>query len=58
MNSTLTPLHLKYKALESHYKAFESPNTKLVIVPIGKNGLPIYINPTDILLKEDINKKE
>jgi len=52
LNSTLTPLHLKYKALESHYKAFESPNTKLVIVPIGKNGLPIYINPTDILLKE------
>ncbi|MBP7284176.1 MAG: prohibitin family protein [Leptospiraceae bacterium] len=44
VNHHLTPSYLKLKAIESHYKAFESPNSKIIVIPIGKDGLPAYIN--------------
>ena len=44
VNAHLTPSYLKLKAIESHYKAFESPNSKIIFIPIGKDGLPAYVN--------------
>lgn len=44
INNHLTPSYLKLKAIESHYKAFESPNSKIIVIPVGKDGLPAYIN--------------
>lgn len=47
VNEHLTPNYLKLKAIESHYKAFESPNSKIIFIPVGKDGLPAYININD-----------
>jgi regulator of protease activity HflC (stomatin/prohibitin superfamily) len=47
INAHLTPSYLKLKAIESHYKAFESPNSKIIFIPVGKDGLPAYININD-----------
>lgn len=38
IDQTLTPRFLQFKA-------FDSPNTKFIYVPIGKDGLPIIVNP-------------
>lgn len=56
INSTISPNYLKLRTLESHYKAFESPNAKIIYIPVGKNGLPIYISPVEKWLQEDENK--
>lgn len=47
VNAHLTPSYLKLKAIESHYKAFESPNSKIIFIPVGKDGLPAYVNIND-----------
>lgn len=52
INSNLSANYLKLKALESHYKAFESPNSKIIFIPVGKDGLPVYINPNDKMFTE------
>lgn len=56
INSTISPNYLKLKTLEAHYKAFESPNAKIIYIPVGKNGLPIYISPIEKWLQEDETK--
>jgi len=38
IDKTLTPMYLQFKA-------FDSPNTKYIYVPTGKDGLPIIISP-------------
>lgn len=37
IDETLTPRYLQFKA-------FESPNAKLIYAPIGKDGLPLVVN--------------
>lgn len=56
INSELTPKYLKLKTLESHYKAFESPNTKIIFIPMGKDGFPAYINLNDRLFMGEETK--
>ncbi|MCB1178521.1 MAG: hypothetical protein KDK36_13125, partial [Leptospiraceae bacterium] len=58
INSNLSKNYLQLKALESHYKAFESPNSKIIFIPVGKDGLPIYINPSDKMFSELPEKKK
>ncbi len=53
INSTISENYLKLRTLEAHYKAFESPNAKVIYIPVGKNGLPIYISPIEKWLQED-----
>ncbi|HNC01179.1 MAG TPA: prohibitin family protein, partial [Leptospiraceae bacterium] len=61
VNAHLTPNYLKLKAIESHYKAFESPNSKIIFIPVGKDGLPAYVNINDKMfpnVAEDTKSKK
>ncbi|EMG02070.1 hypothetical protein LEP1GSC123_4381 [Leptospira borgpetersenii str. 200701203] len=40
INDKLTTRYLQYKS-------FESPNSKLIFVPQGKDNLPIVVNPKE-----------
>ncbi|MCB1140855.1 MAG: prohibitin family protein [Leptospiraceae bacterium] len=52
INSNLTDKYLKLKALESNFKAFESPNSKVIFIPVGKDGLPVFVNMNDKLFMD------
>jgi len=41
----LTPAYVKLQGLEALAKAMSGPNTKVMVVPVGKNGLPAYFTP-------------
>lgn len=44
INSSLTENLLKMRGIEATLKLGESPNSKIVIIGSGKNGLPIMLN--------------
>ncbi|MDX1957133.1 MAG: SPFH domain-containing protein [Leptospiraceae bacterium] len=52
INQNLSANYLKLRAIESHYKAFDSPNSKLIFIPVGKDGFPTYVNINDRLFQE------
>lgn len=51
-NVHITPAYLKLKTVEASMKALESPNSKLIFVPVGKDGLPLNVNISDKIFSE------
>ena len=43
VDSTLTPMYLQFRAIETQRALANNPNTTFYFVPIGKDGLPIII---------------
>ena len=43
INSSLTPSLLKMRGIEATTKLAESPNSKVVVVGSGKDGLPLIL---------------
>jgi regulator of protease activity HflC (stomatin/prohibitin superfamily) len=43
INSSLTPELLKMRGIEATLKLAESPNSKVVVVGSGKDGLPLIL---------------
>ena len=43
INNSLTPNLLKMRGIEATSKLAESPNSKVVVVGSGKDGLPIIL---------------
>ena len=41
----LSPNYVRIQALESLSKAVSGPGTKIMVLPVGKDGLPSYIAP-------------
>ena len=44
-SARLTPNYIRLQAIDSLAKAMSGQNTKLVIMPTGKNGLPAFFSP-------------
>jgi regulator of protease activity HflC (stomatin/prohibitin superfamily) len=44
-SQNLTPSYVRLQALQTLAKALSAPNTKLMVLPVGKNGLPAYYGP-------------
>ena len=43
INNSLTPSLLKMRGIEATSKLAESPNSKVVVIGSGKDGLPIIL---------------
>nr|MDA3930422.1 hypothetical protein [Prolixibacteraceae bacterium] len=43
INSSLTPELLKMRGIEATLKLGESPNSKVVVIGSGKDGLPLIL---------------
>ena len=41
INSTLTAAYLQHEAIKAQEKMAEKPNTTMVYIPVGNNGIPI-----------------
>jgi regulator of protease activity HflC (stomatin/prohibitin superfamily) len=44
VQENLTKSYLTWKGIEATEKLAKSPNTKIVIIGSGKNGLPVILN--------------
>ena len=43
INSSLTPALLKMRGIEATTKLSESPNSKVIVIGSGKDGLPLIL---------------
>lgn len=44
-SSRLTPSYIRLQAIDALARAMSGPNTKVVVMPTGKNGLPSFFGP-------------
>ena len=45
LSQNLSPNYVRIQALESLAKAFSGPGTRIMVLPVGKDGLPAYLTP-------------
>ncbi|MBN2826323.1 MAG: hypothetical protein JXQ76_13415, partial [Campylobacterales bacterium] len=48
ISKDLSPAYLSWKGIEATLDLAKSPNSKLVLIGSGKNGLPLILNTEDM----------
>jgi regulator of protease activity HflC (stomatin/prohibitin superfamily) len=48
VNATLTPELLRFKGIDATLELAKSPNSKVIVIGSGKDGLPLILNPDSV----------